>query len=80
MRNILLPSLAVALTLSGCGIYSKYEAKDEVPDGLFGQVDSLQSQQGGDLASLPWREVFTDPQLQNLISQVLENNIDLQVA
>ena len=32
MRNILLPSLAVALTLSGCGIYSKYEAKDEVPD------------------------------------------------
>ena len=80
MRNILLPSLAVALTLSGCGIYSKYEAKTQVPDGLFGQVDSLQSSQGGSLAAMPWRQVFTDPQLQDLISQVLENNIDLASA
>lgn len=82
MRNILLPSLAVALTLSSCGIYSKYEAKNEVPDGLFGQADTLaQASEGGQkLAQMPWKEVFTDPQLQSLISEVLANNLDLQTA
>ena len=28
--------------------------------------------------NLPWRSVFTDPQLQTLIQQGLDNNIDLQ--
>ncbi len=82
MRNIFLPTLAVALTLSSCGIYSKYEAKTEVPDGLFGQVDSLQTPaaEGQSLAQIEWKQVFTDPNLQNLISEVLANNIDLQTA
>lgn len=80
MRNILLPSLAVALTLSSCGIYTTYEAKNEVPDGLFGQTDSIAQASDKSLAQIPWRDVFTDPQLQSLISEVLANNIDLQTA
>ena len=30
--------------------------------------------------NLPWREVFTDPQLQGLIETALENNVDLRNA
>ncbi len=80
-KNILV-ALSAAALLSSCGIYSKYEAKEEVPEGLFGAVgDSLQSTDDTtSMASLPWKEVFTDPQLQQLIDNVLANNIDMQTA
>ena len=83
--NIKLHSLALmsaaALTLSSCGIYSSYEAKNEVPDGLFGDTPAeAQATDSSSLAKVPWRDVFTDPQLQNLITEVLNNNIDLQTA
>ncbi len=82
MRNIFLPTLSAALLLTSCGIYTKYEAKNEVPDGLFGNVDSLQqpSDSSQSLAKMAWRDIFTDPYLQSLISEVLANNIDLQTA
>ncbi len=86
MKSIIsLPGLAalaaVSLSLTGCGIYSSYEAKNEVPDGLFGQADTVQARPDGQsLAKVAWRDLFTDPQLQAVISEVLEKNIDLQTA
>lgn len=84
-RIISLPGLAalaaVSLSLTGCGIYTSYEAKNEVPDGLFGQADTAQARpQGQSLAKVAWKDLFTDPQLQAVISEVLEKNIDLQTA
>lgn len=84
-RIISLPGLAalaaVSLSLTGCGIYTSYEAKNEVPDGLFGQADTAQAQPAGQsLAKVAWKDLFTDPQLQAVISEVLEKNIDLQTA
>lgn len=84
-RIISLPGLAalaaVSLSLTGCGIYTSYEAKNEVPDGLFGQADTAQARPAGQsLAKVAWRDLFTDPQLQAVISEVLEKNIDLQTA
>lgn len=32
------------------------------------------------IASIPWRQMFSDPQLQTLIQQGIDNNLDLKVA
>ncbi|HEX3006568.1 MAG TPA: hypothetical protein VHO90_03025, partial [Bacteroidales bacterium] len=32
------------------------------------------------IASIPWKEYFTDPKLQVLINEGLSNNVDMQVA
>ncbi len=77
--------VAACLLLSGCGIYNKYQRPDGMlPDGLYGttlQGDTLT--QAGDtasIASLSWRELFKDPQLQLLVERALENNTDLLSA
>ncbi len=77
----ILALIATALTLTSCGIYSTYEAKTQTPDGLFGDTPQVtQSTDTTQLAKIPWRQLFTDPQLQAIIDEVLQNNIDLQAA
>ena len=70
-----------SLLLTGCGIYNKYEQKQEVPANALGQIQGIK--EGGEdtpLAQMSWREFFTDPLLQQLIDQVLANNTDLNSA
>ncbi len=70
-----------SLSLSGCGIYSSYqrsEATDDITDDLYKYIEA--TNHTSSLASLSWRELFTDPLLQALIEQALENNTDLNVA
>ena len=77
---------AVGFMLTGCGIYNKYEQKTETPANLFGKGEYSPLSQGGSeadtatIARISWREFFTDPQLQQLIEQVLANNTDLNSA
>jgi len=61
--------------LSSCGIYSKYKPATEVPENLYGQ-ETVVTEDTVTLGSMNWREVFTDPQLQTLIEQGLQNNTD----
>ncbi len=78
MKKIILLTTVTAL-LSSCGIYNKYQPETTVPDNLYGEEIAI----GGDTASLgnvEWRELFTDPQLQALIEQGLQNNTDFQSA
>ena len=83
--------LAVAgLVLTSCGIYTKYQRPEDITtDGLYGHdldgqsLDSLSLFAASDttsIASLSWRELFTDPQLQSLIEQALQGNTDLLSA
>lgn len=77
LRNILI-AVAAGTILTGCGIYNKYEQKTEIPENVFGtQTDVAEAANGQSLAQMSWREFFTDPQLQQLIDQVLANNTDL---
>ena len=80
-KTIISCSLAV-LTLSGCGLYNKYERPDSVKTtGLIrdavSDTDTLAVTDTTSFANIPWREVFTDPQLQSLIQQGLSQNADL---
>lgn len=70
--------IGVALTLSSCGIYTNYHQAKEVPAGLYGE--EVQVNEASNVAELSWKELFTDPTLQALIEQGLQNNTDLQSA
>ena len=70
----------VSLMLTGCGLYNKYEQTTEVPADVFGAQSAGTASQQESLGQLSWREFFTDPQLQQLIAQVLANNTDLNSA
>lgn len=85
IKNILIAALAGSL-LTGCGLYDKYEQKVEAPSGIYGNGadgQALYTATAGDSASVAqvsWRDIFTDPLLQQLIEQVLANNTDLNSA
>ena len=79
--NIIILGLA-ALSLSGCKtLYGKYERPDVKTSGLVRDVqsatDTLAVKDTTTFANIPWRSVFTDPQLQSLIEKGLANNVNL---
>ncbi len=83
MKKIMIFS-AVMLLMSSCGVYNKYERPDVETSGLIRDAvndrDTLVVQDTASFGNLPWRSVFTDPQLQKLIAQGLEKNANLQNA
>ena len=78
MRKIIILSVAT-LVLSSCGIYNKYKPVSEVPEGLYGS-EPVAAADTANFGNLSWREVFTDPSLQNLIDSALVRNTDMQTA
>ena len=80
IKNIIIVA-AVGMTLTGCGIYNKYEQKTQAPADAFGTTQDIQHATAEtSIAQMSWREFFTDPLLQQLIEQVLANNTDLNSA
>ena len=79
-KNIIVAA-AVGLLLTGCGIYNKYEQNTPTPADAFGTSQDIEQATGEQsIAQMSWREFFTDPLLQQLIEQVLQNNTDLNSA
>jgi NodT family efflux transporter outer membrane factor (OMF) lipoprotein len=80
MKKIMI-MMSAAVLLSSCGLYNKYERPDVDTKGLVRDTqsltDTLAVQDTTSFGNLPWRTVFTDPQLQALIQQGLDNNPDL---
>ena len=56
---------ALALSLSSCGVFKKYEPAQPVTDSLVSAVSDSQ-----------WQTYITDPILQGHIRKALENNVD----
>ena len=73
--KIILAAVCLSFLLSGCGLYKKYDQKVEIPTDAIGVSGPASAE-----ALISWREFFTDPLLQQLIEQVLENNTDLNSA
>ena len=78
IKNIIAVA-AVGMSLTGCGLYNKYEQKTDTPSDVFGENIASQNTDSS-IAEMSWREFFTDPLLQQLIDQVLANNADLNSA
>ncbi|MFI3299312.1 MAG: efflux transporter outer membrane subunit [Rikenellaceae bacterium] len=70
----------LASMVSGCGIYSKFEnpVEDAYLDSLYSYIEATNDTTN--IATLSYRELFTDSYLVALIEQGLENNTDLNVA
>ena len=72
---------AATLLMGSCGVYNKYERPDVNTTGLVrdaqNDADTLVVQDTASFGNLPWRQVFTDPQLQAFIEQGLEKNTNL---
>ena len=72
---------SAGLLLGSCGIYSKYERPDVNVKGLVRDsasvADTLAVSDTTSFGNLPWRSVFTDPQLQSLIEQGLAHNTNM---
>ena len=66
------------LMLTGCGTYSRYHRAGIRTENLYWNlsvdIDTT------NIASMSWREMFTDRELQSLIEAGLEQNTDLNVA
>ena len=73
--------VSAAALMSSCGIYNKYERPEVNVEGIVRDVtsntDTLAVTDTTSFGNLPWRSVFTDPQLQTLIEQGLAHNTDL---
>lgn len=78
MKKQIITLAVTGLLLSGCGIYTKYEPVTSVPDQLYG--GKVVAEDTASLGNMDWRELFTDPHLQSLIEQGLQNNTDYQSA
>lgn len=84
MRNyIILYLVFAAVFISSCHVYREYKRPELDVTGLYRDPvsvgDTLVSDTNN-MASLPWEQVFTDPQLQAYIRTGLERNTDLQTA
>ena len=87
MRKIILTIAAVAV-VSSCSIYRKYQRPENVVpvDSLYRaelvspEKDAQAAEDSTSFGYMPWEEMFTDPHLQALIRQGLDNNTDLLSA
>ena len=75
-----LPLLVLVLTLSGCGLYRKYQ-RPTIQTSVYrgDQIDTL-SRDTTSFGQTPWRTLFTDVHLQALIEKALQQNVDLLTA
>ncbi|MCH5229842.1 MAG: TolC family protein [Muribaculaceae bacterium] len=71
----------VALALTSCHIYKKYELPKDASPIVENYAQALEEEV--DSTSLPylgWKDIFTDPILQNYIQRAIDNNKDLENA
>ena len=77
MKHVILLCSA-AFLVAGCHIYQPYSRPEVQTDGLYGPKVPVADT--ASITSLAWTELFTDPLLQNLIREGLEQNTDLGIA
>lgn len=79
--------ILATVSLGSCGIYTSYQRPIDIQtDGLYRDATSAADTSltvSGDtasIASLSWRQLFSDSKLQALVDTALKNNSDLQTA
>jgi len=76
-KYIILSLVLTAFSLQSCFVAKKYQQPElEIQD----QYRNVSTTDSTSLASMPWEQIFTDPNLKILIGQALDNNLDLLMA
>lgn len=77
-KQALLVILAAAGFLASCRVTKPYQQPEAVADSkLYRDSTSTDTTT---MADLPWTQLFTDPHLQALIREAIQNNLDLKIA
>jgi len=80
-KSSVIAIMSAAVLMSGCGLYNKYERPGVDTKGLVrdavSAADTLAVTDTASFGNMPWRSVFTDPQLQALIEKGLDNNVNM---
>lgn len=83
-KTTIIAILSATMMMGSCGIYSKYERPDINTDGIIrdrmSASDMTENTDTASFGNLPWRQVFTDPMLQDLIQQGIDNNVNMRNA
>lgn len=83
-RKIILSIISIATLLSSCNIYKHYERPALNINGIYrdsvNNADTLNVSDTTNFGNMPWKRIFTDPELQKLIDAGLQHNTDLQTA
>jgi multidrug efflux system outer membrane protein len=80
MKFLLPTLLAASLALAGCANLAPAHQRPAAPVAAQWPVPVPVTASTPTAAQVGWRDFFTDPQLQALIEQALQNNRDLRVA
>ena len=64
--------------MTGCSIYKPYSRPEVQTEGLYRDLE--ETKDTASIATLGWRNLFSDKKLQALIDKGLERNTDLRVA
>ena len=64
--------------MTGCSIYKPYSCPEVQTEGLYRDLE--ETRDTASIATLGWRNLFSDKNLQALIDKGLERNTDLRVA
>lgn len=82
MKKIYYICLLVAglSSVTSCGIYNRYNPKEEVREDLYGKDVALSQSGRENFGNLAWRDLFSDAHLQKLIDSALVRNGDLRKA
>lgn len=79
MKRYIILLFVGLLLLPGCNLYKKYDSKaNTVTGNLMGDV--MNPQDTVSIGDMSWRDVFTDPLLQQLIETALVNNTDMRTT
>ncbi len=78
MKKYIILILVGMLFLPSCSLYKKYESNATVDEKIMGDV--VDSQDTTSIGDIDWRDIFTDPLLQNLIEAALENNTNMRTT
>ncbi|WP_010255049.1 efflux transporter outer membrane subunit [Myroides injenensis] len=73
-----IPIALLGLTMQSCFVAKKYD-RPEVIDEQYYRSDKI-SQDTLSMATVSWKELFSDPILINYIDKSLENNLDIRIA
>lgn len=77
MKGVILLGVILSMGFTSCGVTGKYKAPEVDAQNLFRGIDPTDTTT---IANIPWREYFSDPILQALIDEGLNNNYDLRIA
>lgn len=84
MKGKIITLMCASALLSSCHIYKAYDRPEDITtEGLYRDTTAVNDTLASDTANfgnMPWREVFTDPQLQGYIEQALTSSPDIRTA